>query len=209
MATLTQSQLDFLKRHKIDPSEALDASGMSRSKWPEVMKAQQKRLAYGSSIAPCDKGGHTLRTRKGHCAQCNPSSLSFSARYAKTAHVYIIGSARSGLIKIGLTENEITERLANINSELYGGADDWLELAISETVKDSGRIEANAQKSLEWARVEARSLRPNRQHDSMEVFACCFTEARAAVTQQLPKGVRLKLLQSPLVLQRYVKPKAA
>jgi len=66
---LTESQIAFLKKYNFGMEDMFDAKGLTTIEYMARMKAEGKRIAYNAD--PCKKEGHTLRTKSGHCAQCN------------------------------------------------------------------------------------------------------------------------------------------
>ena len=68
MANISADQLRFLAANNIDIALLYDASGQSWNAWRDTMKKIGKKFAFGTSA--CAAGGHTLRTRHGHCIQC-------------------------------------------------------------------------------------------------------------------------------------------
>jgi hypothetical protein len=75
----------------------------------------------------CRAIGHRIRTRGGHCAQCNPANIGFTERETANGYVYIAGSRRGRFIKIGATR-DVAQRERQLRTERYGGASDWLVL---------------------------------------------------------------------------------
>jgi hypothetical protein len=67
---LTQGELAFLARQGLGPGDVYDARGLPQSYWRKDMKDEGKTIALGN---PCKKGGHRLRSRGGHCSQCDTS----------------------------------------------------------------------------------------------------------------------------------------
>ncbi|MEZ4792689.1 MAG: aminotransferase class I/II-fold pyridoxal phosphate-dependent enzyme [Gelidibacter sp.] len=68
MKDLTSSQIQFLQQYGIGIHQILDAQGMTLSEMQIRMKKEGKFIAY--NVKACKQGGHTLRTKTGHCAQC-------------------------------------------------------------------------------------------------------------------------------------------
>ena len=122
MNTLTSEQLHFLRQQKILLSTVFDASGMRTADYQQVMKAEGKSFAYG--VTQCSKGGHALRTRKGHCIQCDHATIAFMLRHDKKAFVYIAASYGGRLIKVGSSE-DVVRRERQLCDYRYGGQDDW------------------------------------------------------------------------------------
>ena len=102
MADLTRDQIDFLYSQEIPLSHVFDATGMRKVDYAKVMKDAGFSFAYGTT--PCAKGGHSLRTRQGHCIQCSTSVISYQTRYRAPGYVYIAGSPGARLLKIGTTD---------------------------------------------------------------------------------------------------------
>ena len=139
MAKLTEHQNRFLRSHKISPSELFDASGMRTRDYTSFMKGTRLHFAFG--VTPCKEGGHTIRTKNGHCVQCEPDKISYLRRHHLVADVYIAGSHKHRLIKIG-SSTDPHERLSKLNDVRYGGASDWEILAAAKT-DNAGKVESN------------------------------------------------------------------
>lgn len=126
MATLTDEQFKFLRSQNIPLSALFDATGMKKADYRLAMKSEEKSFAYG--VTSCGKGEHTLRTRAGHCIQCNHSRIAYMLRHDARAYVYIAASAVGCLIKIG-SSIDLAGRTDKLNRYQYGGQKDWQILA--------------------------------------------------------------------------------
>ena len=118
---LTGSERNFLASYGLGPDDVFDARGMSGRLW-------KRRIQEGKAIAlgtPCRSEGHRLRTRAGHCVQCDPKKLVFQERNRAEQYVYIAGSLSAKLIKVG-TCRDVAQREKQIRAERYGGANDWV-----------------------------------------------------------------------------------
>lgn len=122
MTKLTSDQITFLDDQRIPLSRVFNASGMSPREYQLIMRDLDMVVAFG--VSSCKTAGHTLRTRAGHCAQCNTAALAFMMRFDERAEIYVASSASHNLTKIGVAKNHL-ERLKTLNSQGYGGADDW------------------------------------------------------------------------------------
>ena len=91
MSKLTKEQSAFLAKHNTPISSVFDASGMGKSDYRAAMKELGKTVAIG--VTPCKKGNHTMRTRSGHCIQCNPASIAFQKRHLMDGFVYVAGAS--------------------------------------------------------------------------------------------------------------------
>jgi len=61
----------------------------------------RKRAKRSFSAARAGREEHRLRTRAGHCVQCDIKKLAFLRRHTKPAFVYIAGSLSGRVLKIG------------------------------------------------------------------------------------------------------------
>lgn len=177
MATLSSAQLQFLERQAIPLSRVFDASGMSKSEYQQVMSDLGMIVAFG--VSPCREAGHTLRTRAGHCAQCNTAALAFVMRYDDRAEVYVACSSQIALTKIGAA-NGYQERMRSLNSQGYGGATDW-NVNFHFECEKAGRVEFLAQQKLNQYRVTRAYVKTGRAVACQELFDCNVTLAVKAV----------------------------
>ncbi|WP_109143742.1 GIY-YIG nuclease family protein, partial [Bradyrhizobium sp. SUTN9-2] len=133
---LTPSELAFLSSQNLGPDDVFDARWMSQARWFREIKKAGKTIALGS---PCRKAGHRLRSRKGHCAQCDTKVLAYASRYDLEQYIYIAGSLRARLIKIGVCK-DLLQRVRQISSERHGDSADW-EIIYAVHMARSGEIE--------------------------------------------------------------------
>lgn len=177
MAALKKSQLGFLSHHGISLSRVFDASYLSRSEYQRAMKALGMVVACG--VSPCKRGGHTLRTRAGHCAQCNTAVLEFQLRNDAAGHVYVAYSAATKLVKVG-TSGSPDNRMASLNKFRYGGASDW---RVHESVwcERSGQVEFSIHKTLARYRVLRHYNISSGISECYELFSCAKSVAVKAL----------------------------
>ena len=81
MLNLNKSQIEFLKSQNISEKMIFNAKGLKKSEYKGIMKLKRKIIAY--NVTPCRENGHTLRTRSGHCVQCNTTRIGFQKRSDK------------------------------------------------------------------------------------------------------------------------------
>lgn len=177
MAKVSPDQMRFLQAQSIPLSRVFDASGMSRSSYQTAMRELDMIVAVG--VSPCIEAGHTLRTRPGHCAQCNTHALAFLLRDEEAGEVYVAISARTGLVKIGTSKNSYS-RMNNLNSYGYGGTADW-KVHYHHACNKAGRVEFLAQKGLSGHRTSRSYVRTGETVDCQELFNCTAAIATAAV----------------------------
>jgi T5orf172 domain len=183
----TKEQLAFLTKHGIPRSQLFNATGMSPSQYKFEMKALGMRIAYG--VSPCDKAGHTLRTKNGHCVQCGTHHLAFSRRYENIGDVYVAEARSVGLIKIGTAE-DADARQESLNYFGYGGGWDWMIKYVQRCDK-AGRVEFNAHRALMAHSVQRNYEKQGNTVSCSELFVCSVATAKKAVIRanvELNKG---------------------
>jgi hypothetical protein len=187
MAHLANQQLKFIKQMEIPMSRVFDATGMRKSEYEPVMRNLGMWVAYG--VTPCNSESHTLRTRSGHCVQCSPANLSYLRRHDESGEVYIAKSDKTGLIKIGLSQNA-HERVANLNGYQYGGCSDWKVVKIL-SCESAGRVESNAHQLLSAYAMNATYYKNGRDIDCRELFSCSLAQALAALEKAAITSTKL------------------
>jgi hypothetical protein len=139
MAQLTSEQLSFIASQAIPISKFFDASGLSKDERVRVMDVLGSVFYYGG--AACKSGGHTLRTKSGHCIQCDTSKIAYQMRSTASGYVYLAQSPSTNLIKIGYSKLHPQDRGEFLRREAYGGIKDWDIKRICHVEKDAGRRE--------------------------------------------------------------------
>ena len=177
MATLTDFQIDFLRSQRIPLSRVFDASGLKQSEYRKVMSELSLPIAYG--VGPCAAAGHTLRTRAGHCAQCNTAVIAFMRRNDETASVYVAQSPSAGLVKVGLA-SDTAARIASLRRLGYGGVSDW-QLRQQRTCARAGFVEFTVHAALEPWRARRTYSRDGSLVECRELFGCSTEDAMFAV----------------------------
>jgi hypothetical protein len=173
MAKLTEEQLKFLRSHNIPASLVFDASGMRKKDYADEMKEAGKAFAFG--VTPCAAGRHTLRSRAGHCVQCDTSKIAYMLRHISPGKVYVAASRKGGFIKIGSCQ-WIYEREESLQKTKYGGCDDWQIIAWA-SFSEAGRSEGEIQSALKEWQVGARYWKDYRWQECCELFLCDAKQA--------------------------------
>lgn len=179
----TETERAFLARHGYVPDDVFDARGYSQEGWKMLAKRAGKDVVLGSR---CRKAGHRLRTRGGHCFQCDPKKIAWVVRETARGQVYIAGSLESRLIKIGSCF-DWEQRLRQENAEGYGGCHDWRLLTFM-TVDNMGTVERSARTKLWRYKVSRPYWKDGARQYAEEIFTCSYSlaaDALAAVSQPL------------------------
>lgn len=178
MAILTKTQLAFVAKMDLSVHDLFDASGLKASEWKLQMKELGKLVAFG--VTPCIASGHTLRTRAGHCVQCNPAVLAYSRRHSENGDVYVAWSKKGRIAKIGCAK-DANLRILSLIETCYRGQNDWnLELIYECT--EAGLIESKVQKLLkEYELRGLKYLRDGRLQECSELFSCSLNKAKSAL----------------------------
>jgi hypothetical protein len=177
---------DFLKRHGLTRNEVFDAKGKSVSTWYSLMKKLDKHIAINTT--PCERSGHTIRDRSGHCLVCNPAHIAFQVRSSKAGFIYIARSFKLRSCKIGFAEN-LDSRIESLNRTKYAGADDW-RMAIAFQSPQAGRIEIEIKSALSEFSSEVTAFTDKNGKDavSMELYQDRYSEIKPALIKYLKKN---------------------
>lgn len=184
MADLTQDQLRFLTSQRIPTSMLFDATGMRKRDYALAMAEIGAYFAFG--VTACGAGGHQLRTKAGHCIQCDTSKIAFALRHSTEGSVYVAYSKTARLVKVGVA-GDLADRLNKLREYQYGGASDWA-LLCSAFVPEAGRLEFAVQDRLAQHRVPGTYTRAGRIQGCYELFACETSEAVDALASIAPTG---------------------
>lgn len=185
MITLNPEQTAFLKRHEIPMSKVFDASGLSRAEYSQIMGELELIIAFG--VTPCAKAGHTLRTRAGHCAQCNTQAIAFIKRTYDEGDIYVARSDRAKLVKVGVA-SDAKKRMHWLNEYRYGEADDWI-LVYSRRVPKAGRIEFLIHSDLIQHAKPILYTKFGKQVLCKETYSCSSSAAVRAVNGRTDQAV--------------------
>jgi hypothetical protein len=180
MIKLTKSQLEFISKNGITTNDLFYVAGMKNSEWKQKMKDEGKLIAYGAN--PCTSGGHTLKTRAGHCPQCNPAAIAFLRRHSDEGDVYVAWSSKGKIAKIGCTKNAYS-RIESLISTEYGGQTDWTLKLVYECT-EAGLVEKLAQKILKkFAIKDILYVHDGKNQIANELFCCSIAQAKNALEQ--------------------------
>ena len=184
---LTDKEKRFLRGQKIPFSKVFDATGLSTDAYQKALEGTE--MSFVSGATPCEKSGHTLRTKSGHCMQCDTSRIAFQLRSKAQAHVYIAGSISGNLIKVG-SSLDVKDRIKKVNDYKYGGYEDWKLLA-SLFADNSGRLEIYIHNKLKSHQANGSYQREGREQQCYELFQCDFDDAYKPLSSLAKRPLKL------------------
>lgn len=179
---LTEEQRNFLESQNVPLSSVFDASGLSKKEYIELMRDLEKDIAFG--VSPCRKAGHTLKTRAGHCIQCDPARIAFQRRHSQSGWIYIAGSINKHFIKVGFT-SDIKKRESTLRSQHYGGTSDWKIIYSSKIMKDGGQAEFQIHSALNDYFSPRTFIKSGKEIFCYEIFDCDYNTAKKALDEVL------------------------
>ena len=174
MTQLTIEEERFLESNRVPFGAVLDANGLEKPDWRKLIRALEKWVIVGG--LPCEKAGHTIRLRSGHCYQCGTSSPVFLLRKLNFTNLYIAGSSSGGFLKLG-SSRDFKKNIETLNQHKYAGVDDW-QVIIAYEVKGSEKIEFKTQRKIkrffnpEYVRMGGRDI------VCLDTFKCKFSRAK-------------------------------
>ncbi len=120
-----------------------------------------------------------MRTRSGHCPQCNTAYLRFSQRSNEGGFVYIAISQRGKLCKVGFT-HAIEVREESLNRTYYANFDDWvIRFAIKSEC--AGKIEELVKMRLYPYSYQLEYFHDGKMQIATELLNCDFKKAKNTI----------------------------
>ena len=179
MSKLTANQRMFFKRHGISLSLVFDASGLNKAQRLSQMEHLDKKFYYGG--APCSAAGHTLRSKAGHCIECDTANINYQLRSSQSGFVYIAYSDRGQCAKIGITSDGPKERVAFLASSGYANCADWRLIESVYLPSKAGANEFQIHSLLElFQRGVVYEKQDGVEVECREVFFCELAQALSA-----------------------------
>jgi len=176
---LTEEQSIFLIKHDIPETLTFNALGLSKKEYHSRMKSEEKIIAY--NVTPCKSNGHTLRTRNGHCIQCDTAKIAYAKRNISYGTIYIAGSLEGELIKIGYTQKS-SIRIESLNRTKYADRNDW-EILYSSTSIKAAEIENYAHLNLKRYTFTESYAHDHKMQKTREIFKCSYGKAKEAIEE--------------------------
>jgi hypothetical protein len=178
--SLTSEEKLFLSAQHIGEEEVFDATSFMRADAREIMKTCGIDFMIGS---PCREAGHRLRTRAGHCIQCDTQKIAFQRRYSTPAIVYVAHTMTGQLVKVG-SALDIERRINILNNQSYGSFSDWRSVFWIGH-KEAGRIEQTVHQALRAFQVRREYFKQGTWQSANELFSCAPKVAVEAIQRHL------------------------
>jgi hypothetical protein len=179
----TDDEIRFLARHGFGPEDVYDGRHESKTSREAAAKSAGKDLVLVRRSAACRAAGHRIKTRAGHCFQCDPLKIVYLRRHSSPGYVYVAGSLSRRVIKIG-TASDIPQRARQLRAERYAGFADWVVL-FSIEASEAGKVEHDASARVEGRRVFSPYFKDGVEQTAIEVLECSFSAAAKAVKESL------------------------
>lgn len=180
---LTALEQQFLLQHGIPSSRIYDVGGGSPRSAAIGAAMEQLGKSFAFNATPCKKGGHRLRTRAGHCIQCDHSKIAYQMRYDDSGVVYLAASRSGTFVKVGTTQDP-EQRMNSLRTLRYGGVSDW-RIEFQSFTDRAGAVEFAVHQSLKRYNVEAEYIRAGVSVACKELFSCSTTVALKALKAAL------------------------
>ncbi len=146
-SSLSKSEQAFIEMHGLKYEWLFDAQGKGLPFYKVKMELLEKRVAFNTT--PCKDYGHKLRSRHGHCLQCDEKRIAWVTR--KRGFTYLAFSNSQKLVKVGFSE-KIENREDSLNRTKYGGIADWKVFCHVKT-NQAFKLESTVQKALRTTQV--------------------------------------------------------
>lgn len=182
LSILTDKEKAFIKHHNISPTDIYDARG----EITRVYHTKAKEQGCHFVINSCQYG-HRLKTRSGHCIECDPTRITFQRRDSGGGVVYVAVNGK--YTKVGMVDNKMNstkvaleKREYTLNSEGgYGGRSGWQHVKSWRLEKNAGKIEDEAHHLLQKYKAKKSYVYSGGKREAQEIFECSIQEAIDAV----------------------------
>jgi hypothetical protein len=181
---LLATELEFLSMQRLSVDDVLDVRGPF-SQIGRKRALEHYKKSIGLTDVRCSRG-HRLRTRAGHCVQCNPATLAYEKRHRQTAFVYVCQS-ETGLIKIGFS-SEVSQRAASLSRDAYASCKNW-RLVFQVSTRMAGKVETDAHRFLKIYKTSEVYVKEGREVTTYEAFVCSVDQAITAVKTALERNM--------------------
>lgn len=176
---LTKEQKDFIKKHQISEDMLIDANGEAMSDdLKQRMLETEKVIAY--NVGGAENNDYNFTDIDGVFVQGDTDRIPFALRTYKTGYIYIAGSKKNHLIKVG-SSNEVNDRIKSLNiASKSGTIDDW-ELILQAKTTSLGKVEKMFQQKLSEYKSSSQYEKGKLQNGG-ELYRCSYNKAKEAMT---------------------------
>ncbi len=180
--SMDASQMAFLRHHRITLDDIFDGRLIPDKHKRRLLAEQAGKLFVYSQDCSKDKS-HWIENRNGRCIQCNTAYIEFQRRDSATGYVYIAGSLKKKLIKVGFT-SIILDREKSINKSLLADANDW-KILTWKKIEGAGSVEGKTHQLLKEYLYPCTCKKSGKEQSSKEVFSCSFLKALEALNSAM------------------------
>lgn len=186
---ISLKQQNFLNQNDISLSKVFNAKNYKTKDWRKIMLENELWVAI--EVTPCKLKGHTMRTSGGVCVECKPDSLRFLKRYYSNGYVYLAGSIKEMVFKVGFSKN-IDNREISLNEQGYGNIYDWKMLYYLEA-NNSGKLESEIHKSLNEYMLPRIFIKDDKENICREIFNCSYKKIKYTIDRLIvAQNIKLK-----------------
>lgn len=179
MIDFTNDELRFINENGLAEDDFYDGRCERKCEWHDNAKTNDCDFVVASKC----RYGHRLKTRAGHCIQCNPARIAFQKRNRRGGAIYV--AATGDYCKVGVVDNNINNiEQAIHNRELrlnleggYGGMTGWKIVAWAPVKDDLGKIEDDIHHQLSRFSIKRKYTYSGDMKTAQEVFKCDYDEA--------------------------------
>jgi hypothetical protein len=183
---LTTRETEFLKSQGLSAADVYVTGGRSPASVKDAAKREGKLILLHT---PCQAAGHRLKTRHGHCVQCDTKKIAYAKRPSQPGTVYVAVSKSKRLVKVGSAKDTLARDTKN-NFDGYAGARDWVTV-FKVRLDQAARVELDAQTALRVHQALITYERDGLPQTAREAFTCSASAAVDAVTRAVKaRGIK-------------------
>ena len=179
MIAFTNDELCFIYENGLTEDDFYDGRGERKRERHD--NAQANGCNY--VVAGECHNGHRLKTRSGHCIQCNPAVIAFQKRNRRSGAIYV--AENGDFCKVGVVDDNIKDieqaihnREIRLNLEGgYGGITGWKIIAWAPVEHDLGKIEDGIHRQLSQFSIKTKYTYSGNRKMAQEMFKCDRNEA--------------------------------
>ncbi|RZL45547.1 MAG: GIY-YIG nuclease family protein, partial [Pedobacter sp.] len=171
------------KKHKIAKDLLFDAQGNALSDDLKAeMSANNKVIAYNASGFNGDEN-FNIQSISGDWLEADTSKVAIALRENNVGYVYLAGSRKGGLIKVGSSNDKHNSiKGLNLPASRSAGLDDW-ELLFDVKTKAMGKLERLIQQELAEFKADYPHEKIAKTQNAAELYRCSYDKARAAFSE--------------------------